>query len=108
LARINEVRKGPPDSPYSLRLHFLSAVDAAHDLHIRFIHTPGITGSLEMGTTAFLQFGGVPLNPAIDRRMVHIYTSFLHDFFSISITERIAHIPTHAEQNDLSFARDAI
>jgi hypothetical protein len=50
-----------------------------------------------MRTAALLQFGGIALNPALNRRVIDVQTSFLHDLFEISIAERIPEIPPGAE-----------
>jgi len=40
--------------------------------------------------------------------VVHLQSPFLHHFFPIAVTERVAQVPPDTQENDLSFARDAI
>jgi hypothetical protein len=51
----------------------------------------------------FLEFWGVPLNPAIDRRVIHLQSSFPHHFLEVTVAECIPQVPTHAQVNDLGF-----
>ena len=54
-----------------------------------------------MRAAPFLQFGGVALNQPIDRRMINCETTFPYHFFEVAITEGVAQIPAHAEEDDL-------
>jgi hypothetical protein len=55
-----------------------------------------------MRSAALLQFWSILLNPAVDRRMIDRQSPFQHDFFEISVTERIAQIPAYAQKDDVS------
>jgi hypothetical protein len=70
---------------------------------VRFIHTPGVSGGFEVRLASFLQFWSVVLNPAVDGGMVHRESPFPHHFLEIAVAQRVAQVPPHAEQNDLSF-----
>ena len=39
----------------------------------------------------------------VDRGVVHMQSPFEHHFLQFAIAERVAQVPTHAEQNNLSF-----
>ena len=55
-----------------------------------------------MRPTAFVQFGSIVRNPAVDRGMLHVQPSFLHHFLQVTIAESITPIPTHAEKDDFA------
>lgn len=54
-----------------------------------------------MGTAPPFKLRGIPLNPAVDRGMVHLQTTFQHHFFEITVAERIAQVPSDAQENDV-------
>ena len=47
------------------------------------------------------QLGTVFDDPALDRRVVDVDPTFLHEFFDMAIAQGIRHIPAHAHQNDI-------
>jgi hypothetical protein len=44
----------------------------------------------------FCQQGTVPHDPEVDRGVIDRYPTFLHEFFSLAITSKVRHVPTHA------------
>src|SRR5690242_3684304 len=54
-----------------------------------------------MWSTASFQLWGIALYPAINRRVIDRELAFEHHLFEISIAERIAKIPAHAQQNEV-------
>src|SRR5262249_16830633 len=38
---------------------------------------------------------------AVDRGMVHRYSTLLHQFFDMAIAQRVGHIPSHARENNI-------
>ena len=74
-------------------------------LHIRLIKPPGIAGSCEEGSTPLLKQRGSVLCPTRDGRVVHGESSFLYEFFSVSIAERVSQIPPDTNQDDFSLEK---
>ena len=72
------------------------------DLSRGFINSPGVCCRLQMETTAPVKFRRVPLDPAVHRGMIDMQSPFQHDFFEISVTERVAYIPTDAQKDAIS------
>src|SRR6266581_9780585 len=54
-----------------------------------------------MGATTPFKLWSIRLPPAVNGGMVHLQSTFLHDFFEISVTERIAKIPANTQQNNV-------
>jgi hypothetical protein len=44
---------------------------------------------------------GIPLNPAKNRGVIHGQAAFGHDFFQISVAQRLAQVLTNAGENHL-------
>jgi hypothetical protein len=40
------------------------------------------------------------LHPAVDRGVIDVQTPLSHHLFKIAITERVAQVPAHTQQND--------
>jgi hypothetical protein len=55
-----------------------------------------------MRPRAFVQLGSIPLQPALDRGVNHLQSPFEHQFLEVAIAQRIAKVPAHTPQNDLS------
>src|SRR5207244_561918 len=66
-----------------------------------FINAPGVIGGFEVRPASFLQFGGIALDPAIDRRVIDVQTPFPHHFLEISVTKRVPQIPANAQEKNL-------
>ena len=45
----------------------------------------------------------VPLNPAIDRGMIHVYAALAHHLLEIAIADAIAAVPAHRPKDDRAF-----
>ena len=60
------------------------------DFHIGLIHKVRVIGWAQMRAASFLQFGGISLNPPIDRRMIDCEVALLHHFFEVAITQGVA------------------
>jgi hypothetical protein len=69
--------------------------------NIGLIDAPRVVRSFEMRAASPFQFRCVLLNPAIDRRMIDVQTTLPHHFLEVSITQRIAQVSPHAQQNDI-------
>jgi hypothetical protein len=54
-----------------------------------------------MGSAAFVEFGGIVLDPTIDGGMIHLQPPFQHHFLEIAVAERVAQVLAHAQQNDI-------
>ena len=76
--------------------------DCLH-LHVRLIHVPGGVAGFEMRPTAFFQFRGRALNPALARRVVDVQSAFQQHLFEVAVAERRTSGPAPAEQDDLGF-----
>jgi len=50
-------------------------------------------------TDAFIDFGGVPLYPTKDGRVIHVESALTHHLFDIAIRELIATIPTNTQKD---------
>jgi hypothetical protein len=70
-------------------------------LDIHLINTVRIIGRFPIRSTAFIQLGGIGLNPAKDGGMIDGYPAFLHEFFHIPITSRVAQIPADRAEDHL-------
>jgi len=60
------------------------------------INTPRVRHGLQMRATTPFQLWSILLNPAVNRRMIHMQPSLQHDFFQITVAERIPSIPPDA------------
>jgi hypothetical protein len=56
---------------------------------------------LQMRTTAPIKLRRIGLDPTRDRGVIHTQSPFQHDFFEISVAERIAQIPANAQQKNV-------
>ena len=79
----------------------IEVIPLPFDFDIGLINTVRVIGWAQMRAASFLQFGGISLNPPIDRRMIDCEVALLHHFFEVAITKGVAHIPAHAEKDDL-------
>jgi hypothetical protein len=61
----------------------------AFDFHRDLIHPPGIGRGFQMRSAALLQFGGILLDPAKDRRMIDTEPALSHHLFEVTIAQRI-------------------
>ncbi len=71
-------------SPYHLLLQFLQ--------HNR---------RAQVRTASLVQFGSISLDPPIHRCMIYCESPLQHHFFQIAVTERIAKIPPHTQQDNV-------
>jgi hypothetical protein len=53
-----------------------------------------------MRATTPFEFRSLVLDPAVNRALIHVQSTFPHDFFEIARTERRAQIPTDAQENN--------
>jgi hypothetical protein len=49
----------------------------------------------------FLEEGAIFDDPPIDGGVIHLYSTFFHEFFDVTRAQRIRHIPADPHQNDL-------
>ena len=68
----------------------IEVIPLPFDFDIGLINTVRVIGWAQMRAASFLQFGGISLNPPIDRRMIDCEVALLHHFFEIAITEGVA------------------
>src|SRR5450755_1050428 len=73
------------------------------DFDVGLVHLPGVVGGSQMRSASLLQFLGIALAPAVDRRMIHVQSPLPHHLFEVAIAERIPQVPAHAQQDDLGF-----
>ena len=78
------------------------------DLDGGFIHAPGVIRGFEVRSRALFKFWRVALHPPVDGGMVHLQFPFPHQFLQVAIAQRVAKVPADTQENDLSFARDAL
>ena len=50
----------------------------------------------------------IALHPSIDRRMVDHKAPLAHHFFEIAVTQGIAQVPPHAQQDEFRFGLDPV
>ena len=67
------------------------------------IYSLGIVVGFEVRPTAFFELWGALLHPAVDRGVIEMQTPFPHHFREVTIAERVAKVPTGAQQNDIGF-----
>jgi len=53
-----------------------------------------------MAPDPFVQDRSIPQDPAGDRGMINVQTTFAHHLFQITIAERIPPIPPHTQHDD--------
>jgi len=53
------------------------------------IHFPGVSEGFQMRSASLLQFGGIALNPPIDRGVIDAESTLGHHLFEVPIAERI-------------------
>jgi hypothetical protein len=85
-----------------LRIH--SPVEVKPDLldfNIRLIHFPGVVAGFEMRSATLLQFGGILLNPAVDRGVIDVQTPLEHHLLQVTVAQSIAQVPPDAQENDV-------
>lgn len=75
----------------------------AFDLYVHLVNMPGSACSMQVRTTALLQFGSRALHPTGNGRVIDVQSSFQPQFLKIAITERVPQIPMHAQENDVGF-----
>lgn len=66
------------------------------------IDPPGASGRLQIGMARPFQLRSIVLDPAVNRRMIDMQPAFPHHFFQITLAQRIAEVPTHAQENGVS------
>jgi hypothetical protein len=71
--------------------------------NVRLIHFPGVVAGFQTRSASFVELWAIVLDSTIDRGMIDRESALGHHFLKISITERIAQVPTNAQQNDLGF-----
>src|SRR5260221_9727608 len=72
-------------------------------LDVRLIHSPGVIGGFEMRSTALVEFRGIPLDPAVDGRMIDAESALSHHLFQVAVAQCIAQVPADAQENYLAF-----
>lgn len=73
---------------------------SAFDVDINLIDPPRVTGGTQMRTAALFQLKSVSLDPAVDGGMINSQAAFLGQLFDISVTERVAAVPTDTAQDN--------
>jgi hypothetical protein len=68
----------------------IEVIPLPFDFDIGLINTVRVIGWAQMRAASFLQFGGISLNPPIDRRVIDCEVALLHHFFEVAITEGVA------------------
>jgi hypothetical protein len=48
-----------------------------------------------------LQLGAVSNDPPVDRGVIHLHPTLLHEFFDMTGAQRIRYVPADPHQNDL-------
>ena len=88
----------------TLEIHDLvEIVPLLLDLDIGLINAIGIVGDVQVWLTLLVEFWSVVLDPAEHGCMVNLNTSFLQEFFDITIAQCIAQIPSHGVEDDVGF-----
>jgi hypothetical protein len=60
-----------------------------------------------MRPASFVEFGSIALDPAINGGMIDVEPPLQHHLLQVAVAERGAQVPPHAQEDDVSFARDA-
>src|SRR5262249_7483495 len=79
----------------------IQVIPLAFDLDIGFVHAPADPDRPLPAMKRFLQLGAIFDDPAVDGGVIHLYPTFLHEFFDMASTQRIRHIPADSHQNSL-------
>jgi hypothetical protein len=74
-------------SVFPLRIHSPVQVHPDFfDFDGGLVHFPGVVAGVEMRSATLLQFGGLLLNPAVDRGVIDVQTPFEHHLLQIAVT----------------------
>src|SRR5262249_57345555 len=71
------------------------------DLNIGFVHAPTHPYRTFAAMECLLELRAIFDDPPIDGGVIHLYSTFLHEFFDVTRAQRIRHIPADPHQNDL-------
>jgi hypothetical protein len=71
------------------------------DANVRLVHPPAAPHGPSTAVKRFLQLRAILQDPPVDGGVIHGDSPFLHQFFDVTRTQRIRHIPPHARENDL-------
>jgi hypothetical protein len=84
-----------------LLINGLLEVDpAALELDVRLIHAPGLSDGRGVLPPAFLKHGQEALHPSRYRGMSHGEPPLGHHLYEVSVAQRVAHVPSDAQNND--------
>src|SRR5262249_43897658 len=68
---------------------------------IGFVHAPTHPYRTLAAMEGLLELRAICDDPPIDGGVIHLYSTFLHEFFDVTRAQRIRHIPADPHENDL-------
>src|SRR5438132_4140349 len=79
----------------------IEVIPLAFDLDIGFVHAPADPHRSLAAVKGFLQERAVFDHPPVDGRVIHVDTSFEHEFFDVARAQGVGDIPADTHQNNV-------
>jgi hypothetical protein len=91
----------PPQVSPRLQRESEGAPGHFYRLRLADFHPPAHPHGTLAPMKGFLQLGAICDDPPVNRGVIHLYPTFLHEFFDMARAQRVRHIPADPHQNNL-------